>query len=109
MSNTRLMTEGPEVWVIDGLRSPFAKSGAVLKDMNAVQLGVHVLRDLFYRMNLNPKVIDEVVIGNTGSPEDAANISRVVALEAGVPQNVPAYTVHRNCASALEAVSQGFL
>lgn len=100
---------GPEVWVVDGLRSPFAKAGTVLKEMKAVQLGVHVLRDLLYRMNLDPKSIDEVVIGNTGNPEDAANISRIVALESGIPHNVPAYTVHRNCASAMEAVSQGFL
>src|SRR5271156_3169228 len=97
---------GPEVWVVDGLRSPFAKSGAVLKDMKAVQLGVHVLRDLLYRTSLDTKIIDEVVIGNTGNPEDAANITRIIALESGIPQSVPAYTVHRNCASALEAVSQ---
>ncbi|MBI3558387.1 MAG: thiolase family protein [Deltaproteobacteria bacterium] len=104
-----IFTSGPEVWVVDGLRSPFAKSGGVLKDMKAVQLGVHVLRDLLYRMSLDPKTIDDVVIGNTGSPEDAANIARIIALEAGIPQSVPAYTVHRNCASAMESVSQGFM
>ena len=104
-----IFNSGPEVWVVDGLRSPFAKSGGVLKDMKAVQLGVHVLRDLLYRMSLDPKTIDDVVIGNTGNPEDAANIARIVALEAGIPQSVPAYTVHRNCASAMESVSQGFM
>lgn len=112
MAKANIFKEGPEgsdVWVVDGARSPFAKSGMALKDMKAVPLGVHVLRDLLYRMSLDPKTIDEVVIGNTGSPEDAANISRIVALESGIPQHVPAYTVHRNCASALEAVSQGFL
>lgn len=110
MSNiAQTFQEGPEVWVIDGLRSPFAKSGTTLKNMSAVQMGVHVLRDLFYKLEFDPKNIDEVVIGNTGSPEDAANISRIVALEAGIPKEVPAYTVHRNCASAMEAVSQGFL
>lgn len=55
------------------------------------------------------EIVDEVVIGNTGNPEDAANISRIIALEVGIPKEVPAYTVHRNCASAMEAVSQGFL
>src|SRR5262245_59468906 len=108
-SKSEIFKQGPEVWVVDGLRSPFAKAGGTLKDMKAVQLGVHVLRDLLYRMSLDPKTIDEVVIGNTGSPEDAANITRIVALEAGIPQSVPAYTVHRNCASAMESVSQGFL
>ncbi|MEW6056308.1 MAG: thiolase family protein [Bdellovibrionota bacterium] len=103
------LNSGPEVWVVEGLRSPFVKAGGPIKDMKAVQLGVHVLRDLLYKLNLDPKKIDEVVIGNTGNPEDAANISRVIALEAGIPQNVPAYTVHRNCASAMESISQGFI
>lgn len=101
--------EGEEVWVVDGLRTPFAKSGTVLKDMKAVPLAVPLVRELTYRLSLDPKEIDEVVLGNTGNPEDAANISRVIALEAGIPKDVPAYTVHRNCASAMEAVTQGFL
>lgn len=109
MSSKEFFNQGPEVWVVDGVRSPFAKSGTALKDMKAVMLGVHVLRDLLYKINLNPKNIDEVVIGNTGSPEDAANISRVVALESGIPKEKPAYTVHRNCASAMEAVTQGYM
>lgn len=104
-----IFKEGPEVWVVEGLRSPFVKSGTVLKDMKAVALGVHVLRDLLYKLSLDPKEVDEVVIGNTGNPEDAANISRIVALESGIPKERSAYTVHRNCASAMEAVSQGFL
>lgn len=104
-----IFKEGPEVWVVDGLRSPLVKSGTVLKDMKAVALGVHVLRDLLYKLSLDPKEVDEVVIGNTGNPEDAANISRIVALESGIPKERSAYTVHRNCASAMEAVSQGFL
>ncbi|MBI2606719.1 MAG: thiolase family protein [Deltaproteobacteria bacterium] len=108
-ANASIFKEGPEVWVVDGLRSPFAKSGTVLKDMKAVALGVHVLRDLLYKLSLAPKEVDEIVIGNTGNPEDAANISRIVALEAGIPKERSAYTVHRNCASAMEAVSQGFI
>jgi acetyl-CoA acyltransferase len=49
-----------------------------------------------------------VIIGNTGNPPDAVNIARVVALRAGVPQRVPAVSVHRNCASALESVTTGY-
>ncbi|MGE4233350.1 MAG: acetyl-CoA C-acyltransferase [Bacteriovoracia bacterium] len=103
------MSTQNEVWVIDGLRSPFAKAGTALKDVKAVGLGVPVLRELINKIGLDPKTVDEVVIGNTGNPEDSANISRVIALEAGIPRNIPAYTVHRNCASAMEAVAQAFL
>ena len=108
-SDNAFFKQGPEVWVIDGLRSPFAKAGMNLKDMKAVALGVHVLRDLLYKTGVDPKTIDEVVIGNTGNPEDAANIARIVALESGIPKERSAYTVHRNCASAMESVAQGFM
>jgi acetyl-CoA acyltransferase len=66
------------------------------------------LKELLARANLSPDVIDEVIIGNTGNPPDAVNISRVVALNAGVPKQTSAFTVHRNCASALESISSGF-
>jgi acetyl-CoA acyltransferase len=47
-------------------------------------------------------------VGNTGNPPDAVNISRVVALNAGVPRRTSAYTVHRNCASAMESITSGY-
>lgn len=98
-----------DVWILDGLRTPFVKAGADFKNVSAVQLGVSTLRDLIYKLNLNTAEVDEVIIGNTGNPADAANISRVIALNAGLPQSVSAYTVHRNCASAMEAIAQGFV
>jgi acetyl-CoA acyltransferase len=49
-----------------------------------------------------------VIIGNTGNPADAVNIGRVVALNSGIPQKTSAYTVHRNCASALESIADGY-
>jgi acetyl-CoA acyltransferase len=52
--------------------------------------------------------VDEVIIGNTGNPVDAVNIGRVVALNAGIPTKTSAYTVHRNCASALESITSGY-
>lgn len=98
-----------DVWVVDGYRSPFVKAGAEFKDLKAVSLGVPLLKELLYRTGIPLAEIDEVVLGNTGCPEDAANISRVISLEAGIPQNIPAYTVHRNCASAMESIAQGFM
>lgn len=106
---TNSSLSGPDVWLVDGIRTPFAKAGLELKDLKAVTLGVVAFRELLERTALNPKEIDEVVFGNTGSPEDAVNISRIIALESGVPKEVPAYTVHRNCASAMEAVAQAYI
>lgn len=100
-------------YLVRGIRTPFAKAGTDLKKISAVELGRFALSELLAKTGiplstLGP-MVDEVVIGNTGSPSDAANIARVVALKAGLPQSISAYTVHRNCASALEAVAQATL
>ncbi len=97
-----------DVVIVEGVRTPFAKSGTKLKTVHAALLGQAALKELIARANLNVDVVDEVIIGNTGSPSDAVNISRVVALNSGVPMKVSAMTVHRNCASALEAITTGF-
>lgn len=97
-----------DVVIVEGVRTPFAKSGTKLKTVHAAQLGQAALKDLIARTNLNVDLVDEVIIGNTGSPSDAVNISRVVALNAGFPIKTSAVTVHRNCASALESITSGY-
>ncbi|MBE8162576.1 MAG: thiolase family protein [Bdellovibrionaceae bacterium] len=97
-----------EVVLVAGLRSPFSKAGTDFKAFHAADMGAQVLKELLLQTNLSADKIDEVIIGNVGNPSDAANISRVVALKAGLPQSVSAYTVHRNCASALESASTAF-
>src|SRR4051812_25101413 len=99
--------QGHRVAVVSGVRTPFAKAGTKLKDTSAVHLGVTVAREVLAKINLSPESIDEVVFGNAGTPADAANISRVIALRAGFPERTPAFSVHRNCASAMEAIAQG--
>lgn len=97
-----------EVVLVGGLRTPFAKAGTVFKELHATDLGTQVLRELVLRHNLSKNLVDEVIIGNVGNPSDAANISRVVALRAGLPESISSRTVHRNCASALESVSSAY-
>jgi acetyl-CoA acyltransferase len=97
-----------DVVIIDGVRTPFVKAGLKFKDVHAAELGRAALKELFARAGVDPKEVEEVIIGNTGNPSDAVNISRVVALNSGVPKYVSAHTVHRNCASALESISEGF-
>lgn len=97
-----------DVVLIDGVRTPFAKSGTKLKSVHPADLGKIALKEVIARTNLDVNQVDEVIVGNTGNPVDSVNIGRVVALNAGIPQSKSAYTVHRNCASALESLSQGF-
>jgi len=97
-----------EVVIVEGVRTPFAKAGSAFKKMHAAELGQVALTELIKRSNISASEIDEVILGNAGNPSDAVNISRVVALRSGVPLATPAYTVHRNCASALESVASGY-
>ncbi len=97
-----------EVVIVDGIRTPFAKAGTDLKEVHPADLGQSALTELIARTNLDTDVVDEVIIGNTGNPPDSVNLSRVIALRSGIPIKTSAFTVHRNCASALESITTGF-
>ncbi len=92
--------------IVDGVRTPFCKMGTDLARLGADELGRIAVNALLTRTGLDPHRIDEVIFGCVGQPADAANVARVIALRAGIPEHVPAITVHRNCASGCEAVTQ---
>jgi acetyl-CoA acetyltransferase family protein len=96
-----------EVVVVDGVRTPFVRFNTEFRRVPAVELGRVVVREVIERTDVDPVEIDEVIVGNIAGPPDAANIARVVALNAKIPRHVPAFTVARNCASGLEAVVEG--
>lgn len=91
--------------IIDGLRTPYAKAGGVLARLTADDLGAIAVRELMARTGYDAKKLDECIVGNVAQPADAANVARVVALKAGLPENLIASTVHRNCASGMEAIT----
>src|SRR6267378_3501704 len=94
------------IYIVDGVRTPFAKSGTTLADYDAVELGKAAVSLLVARSGIEPAKIEEVIIGCVGQPAHAPNIGRVIALRAGIPDSVPAITVHRNCASGFEAAKK---
>lgn len=91
--------------IVDGIRTPMAKAGTVLKNTQADDMGAFIVRQLLERNSIEPEEFDEVIIGNVAQPAHAANIARVIALKAGMPNSTPAYTVHRNCASGMESIT----
>src|SRR5437667_10141212 len=82
--------------------------GADLAQLGADELGRIAVNALLTRTGLDPSRIDEVIFGCVGQPADAANVARVIALRGGIPEHVPAVTVHRNCASGCEALTQAY-
>ena len=99
------MIKNAQLVVVDGVRTSFAKMGTTLASAGAVELGRTVVSGLLTKTGIDPESVDEVIIGNVSQPADAANVARVIALRAGLPNSCPAYTVHRNCASGLEALT----
>lgn len=94
--------------IVDGVRTPFCKMGTDLSAFSADDLGRIAVNALLTRTGLDPALIDEVIFGCVAQPMDAANIARVIALRAGIPESVPAATVHRNCASGFEAFTTAY-
>lgn len=97
--------KGPSIVLAAGLRTPFTRAGGVLKTEDAAHLGARLVRELLARTGIDPADLDEVIAGSVGPPHDQANVARVIALRGGVPEDVPARTVARNCASGIEAVT----
>jgi len=93
------------VAVIAGCRTPFARSGTVFRDLNAVELGKACVRELLERSEVNPASVGAVVMGQVVPSVRAPNLAREVGLGAGLPKEVPAHTVNRACASASQAIA----
>jgi acetyl-CoA C-acetyltransferase len=96
------------VYLVDGKRTPQVKAGAELKEISAPYLGHYLIRHLVDKYALAHDQIDEVIVGNTGTPAKYPNVGRVIALEAGLHKKTSGYSVHRNCASGMEALSQAY-
>ncbi len=92
--------------IVDGVRTPFCKAGTELATLGAEELGRIAVSALLARTALDPALVDQVIFGCVAQPADAANVARIIALRAGIPESVPAMTVHRNCASGCEALTQ---
>lgn len=91
--------------IVDALRSPIAKANGKLNDVSVDNLGAIIAKELVLRSGIEYDRFDEVIIGNVAQPANASNIARVLAIKAGFSQKTIAYTVHRNCASGMQAIS----
>lgn len=94
--------------IVDGIRSPFCKAGTAMAGIAADDIGAVIVKELVARTEIPAHLIDELIIGNVGQPANAPNIARVIALKAGLPEDLIAYTVNRNCASGMQSITTGY-
>ncbi len=90
--------------VLDGARTPVGSFGGMFKDVPGFELGATATREALARAGVDGSDISEVVMGCIGQVGPDAYNARRVAVTAGLPKNVPAYTVNRLCGSGLQAV-----
>src|SRR5438067_11603996 len=94
-----------EVVIISGVRTPVGKFQGSLSDFSAPQLGSMVVREAVKRANLDPKQVDECIMGNVVSAGLGQNPARQAALKGGLPPEVGAMTINKVCGSGLKAVA----
>jgi len=89
------------------VRTAIGKYGGSLKSVPAHQMGALVIREALTRAGIDGGTVDEVILGEVRQSTESSNIARCAALEAGLPETVPGYTVNRLCASAMQAAFCG--
>ena len=96
-----------EVVIVEACRTAVGTFGGTIKDVTPEELARVVVQGLLDRSGIAPKEIDEVVLGHCRQSSDNPNVARLAALRCGIPEETPAYTVMRQCASAMSAVVTG--
>jgi acetyl-CoA acyltransferase len=94
-----------EAVIVDAIRTPGGKRNGKLKDWHPVDLAAHVLKALQQRNDLDPSLVDDVVMGCVMQVgQQSLNIGRNAVLAAGWPESVPATTIDRQCGSGQQAL-----
>jgi acetyl-CoA C-acetyltransferase len=94
-----------DVVILDGVRTAVGGFGGSLKDMAPTKLGAIVIREVMRRAGVAPEEVQQTVMGHVINTEPRdMYLSRVAAMEAGIPKEVPAMNVNRLCGSGLQAV-----
>jgi len=93
-----------EVYIVSGARIPTGKFGKSLAGIDAPRLGAVALAEALKRSGIPKEDVDEVIIGTHFQAGIKANSARQCAMYAGLPENIPAFTPNKNCATALKAI-----
>lgn len=93
------------VVIVDSVRTAVGRIGGSIKDVQVDFLAAKVIEEIVSRTGVEKKDIDEVIMGQTKQSTDAPNLARLALLRAGLPVELPGYTVHRQCGSGLQAIN----
>jgi acetyl-CoA C-acetyltransferase len=95
------------VVIVNAFRTAIGTFGGSLADTSPEELVSLVMKNNLSASGYGANIVDEVIVGQTKQSAHAPNIARVAALHAQFPESIPAYTVHRQCGSGMQAVING--
>lgn len=98
-----------DVVIVEACRTAVGTIGGTLKAVLPEELARTVIQGILDRSGLKPEDVSEVIMGHCRQSSDNPNIARIAALRCGIPEETPAYTVMRQCASAMTAVVNGVM
>ena len=97
-----------EVVIVSGCRTAIGSHGGAFRTIPAQELAAAVFKEAMGRADIDPNVVDDVILGCISQQSDAANIGRVAGLMAGIPVHVPGCTIQRNCVSGMMSLSMAY-
>ncbi|MGA8153559.1 MAG: acetyl-CoA C-acetyltransferase [Terriglobales bacterium] len=97
-----------EVYILSAVRTPIGKFGGSLASMTAADMGVVAARAAMERAAVRPEQVEETIFGNARQAGGGPNPARQISIRSGVPQEVPAYTVNKACASGMKSIALGY-
>ncbi|MGD0624404.1 MAG: acetyl-CoA C-acetyltransferase [Thermodesulfobacteriota bacterium] len=96
-----------DVYIMSGARTAIGDFGGALKDFLGHQLAVFPMEEALKRAKVSKEMAEEVILGHCIQRSDEPNTARTAALKMGIPVSVPAFTVQRQCSSAMQAIVSG--
>ena len=96
------------VYILSAVRTPIGKFGGALASLTAADMGVVAGKAAMERAGIQPEQVEESIFGNARQAGGGPNVARQISVRAGVPQEVPAFTVNKACASGLKAIALAY-
>jgi acetyl-CoA C-acetyltransferase len=94
-----------DIVILSAVRTPVGRYGGALKTINSGELAAIVIKEAIDRAGITADQVDEVILGEVRQTTESSNVARVAALRAGLPEEVPAFTINRLCASGMQAIA----
>jgi acetyl-CoA C-acetyltransferase len=96
------------VYILSAVRTPIGKFGGALASCTAVDMGVVAAKAAMERAGVRPEQIEETIFGNARQAGGGPNPARQISVRSGVPQEVPAFTVNKACASGMKSIALAY-